>query len=376
MANDAALTLPATTLAAEGGPAINGTGAITLPAFTAEGYTVGVALPAFALEATASQRSSANADIELPLTVTATGMSGAVGSASITLPALTLEASTPIALVADLPAFTLDAAGSSGEVGRASVSMSALTLDATASSPVVATASLALPLPVVEGAASSGNVGTANNTLAALSLAASGVSGTIATADLTLPVFALDASGAVESIGTATVTLPALTLTATASQAKSASYSAYALNTERRALTTYSGLQIRGLTQFNGVYLACGPGGLFALSGDTDDGALINATVRLANTDFGDPKLKRVEAMYVNYRTDGDLSLKVITDQFDEYDYPLPGMGFTTLDNQRVKVGKGLKGVYWTFELTNVDGADFEFDRLQVDPLATSRKIG
>lgn len=186
----------------------------------------------------------------------------------------------------------------------------------------------------------------------------------------------VSASGAVEAIGTATLTLPALVATGRASQAAGASYSAYALNSENRALTTYSGMPIRGLAKFNGVYLAAGPGGLFVLSGDTDAGAIINASVRLAATDFGDPHLKRVEQMYVQYRTTGDLTLKVILNEHEQYDYTLPAAGHTSLAPQRVKIGKGAKATYWQFDISNRDGADFDFDRISVDPLVTSRKIG
>lgn len=373
MANDATLTLPALTISAEGGPANSASATLTLPAFAVEAATNGIVLPAFTMEGAASSHEV----IALPaLTLEATASAGVVASAAITLPALECSAGTPIQVALTLPALTVESSGTAGQVATANLTLAALTLDGAASTPLVGTADLSVPLPVVTGSALTGNVGAASITLASLALAAEGVSGTIATAELTLPVLEMDASAGTDTVGIATLTLPALTLTATAGEAASSSYTAYALNTESRALTTYSNMPIRGLARFNGVYLAAGPGGLFTLGGDLDDTAVINATARLAQTDFGDVQLKRVAAMYVHYRTDGDLNLKVITDEDETYDYTLEAAGHQTLSPGRVKIGRGLKGAYWTFELSNRDGADFEIDRLTIDPVSTSRRVG
>lgn len=379
MANDALLTLPAPTLAATGGPAVSGVANLTVPVPVCEASMTGAALtvPVPTVSATGGTGRVGSADLTLPApTLSATADSGVVGSASLTVPVPTVAAGTPPEAVLTVPVPTITATAQVGQVATASLSLPVPTLDATASTPVVGTVSLTLPLPVVSGSANTGNVGTATLTLASVVLAAEGVSGVIGTAALTLPVVEIEASGAVEAIGTATLTLPSVTMAGQASQAASSSYSAYALNSENRALTTYSNLPIRGLAKFNGVYLAAGPGGLFVLGGDTDAGALINASVRLAATDFGDPHIKRVEQMYVQYRTTGDLTLKVIINEHEEYDYTLPAAGHTTLSPGRVKIGKGAKGVYWQFDIANRDGADFEFDAISVDPLATSRKIG
>lgn len=379
MANDALLTLPAPTLSATGGPAVSGIADLTVPVPVCEASMTGAALtiPAPAVSATGVTGRVGSAALTLPVpTVSATADSGVVGSVVLTLPVPTVSADTPPEATLTAPVPTLAATAVVGQVAAANLTLSAPSLEATASTPIVGTAGLTLPLPVVSGSAITGNVGAAALTLASVVLAAEGVTGAIGSASLTLPVVEVEASGAAEVRGTATLTLPSVVMTGQASQAASASYSAYALNSENRALTTYSSLPIRGLAKFNGVYLAAGPGGLFVLGGDTDAGALINASVRLAATDFGDPHLKRVEQMYVQYRTTGDLTLKVIINEHEQYDYTLPAAGHTTLAPGRVKIGKGAKGTYWQFDISNRDGADFEFDSIAVDPLATSRKVG
>lgn len=372
MANDALLTLPALTASATSDAENLGIAALTLPALACEASASGVVLPALEVSATGLSGEVGEASLTLPALV---GY-GEVPQALLTLPALECSGEAPTQALVTLPALEMAADAVVGTLGQSSITLPALSLDASGDTPLVGTAALTLPLAVVSGAATTGVIGAASVTLASLALAAEGAAGTIGTATLTLPVLSVEASGYGEAVGTATLTLPSLTLTAQGGQARSSTYSAYALQTERRALTTYSNLPIRGLTAFNGVYLAAGPGGLFVLGGNTDAGALISATARLANTDFGSAQLKRVEQMFVNYRTDGDLTLKVITDEHEAYDYTLPAAGHATLAAGRTKIGRGAKGVYWQMELSNRDGADFEFDRITVDPQALSRKLG
>ena len=38
-------------------------------------------------------------------------------------------------------------------------------------------------------------------------------------------------------------------------------------------------------------------------------------------------------------------------------------------------VGQGLKSRYWQFELTNVDGGDFEIDQVELHPLILNRRV-
>lgn len=371
-------SLPIVTAAGTGTTGEAGYSALTLPMLTGTGAGNG---PYFIPMLTGSGSGATgqvgrSAEAWPVLTGSATGDGGNTGTSTATLPALTGSGAGPNRSDMDLPMLTGAASGQAGTVGRSTVTLPALTADGTGDAPVVGASAWPLPLPVASGAGSTGAVGTSIVTLAALTLAAEGFSGTIGTSTLTLPILAGEGAGWIEVIGTSTLTLPAILAAGQGGPAPGATYSAYALNTERRALTTYSSLPIRGLAQFNGVYLAAGPGGLFVLGGDTDAGALINASARLAATDFGDPHLKRVEAMYVQYRTTGDLTLKVILNEHEQYDYTLPASGHETLAPQRVKIGKGAKAVYWQFDLSNRDGADFEFDSISVDPLVTSRKIG
>lgn len=348
-----------------------------LPAFTGSGSTLAPNMPAIQASSTGFSGVVARSTLDLPdLVAVSSGNPGFTGSSSATLAAFTGSGGTPPVSMESLPALSGSASAFSGALARSTATLGALDGTATASVPLIGTSALSLPLPLASGTASTGNVGSSSATLAAFVLAGEGFSGALGTSTLTLPILTGEGTGYVEVVGTSTLTLPAIVASGQAGTIVGTTYSAYALNSETRALTTYSNLPIKGLAKFNGVYLAAGPGGLFVLGGDTDAGALIDASVRLAATDFGDPAIKRVEAMYVHYRTTGDLALNVIINEHEQYEYTLPAVGHTTLSPQRVKIGKGAKGTYWQFDITNRDGADFEFDRIAVEPLATSRRVG
>lgn len=306
------------------------------------------------------------------------GNPGVMGRSTLALPALAGNGATPLNSAAALPAIVAASSGTAGTIGRSAMDLPRLDGAAAGATPVVGTSQAALAALRAESSAASGAVGASSATLSALILAAEGVAGSVGHSTVTLPVLRATSDGHVQVVGDSTVTLPAIVSVSTAPTAAPVGqdYTGFALQTQAQALTTYSGVPFNALARFNGVYLASGPGGLFVLEGGTDDGALIDAAVRLGTTSFGSMQLKRVDAMYVNYRADGDLALKVIIDEHEEYDYTLVAHGHDTLTTERVKLGRGAKGTYWQFEITNLDGADFDFDRIEPREQALSRRLG
>lgn len=349
---------------------------LSLPALTGSASTAAPTLPAITGSATALAGTIATSAQRLDLTGAAAADPGVTASSALTLAPLLGSGAGPFVSAADLPGLAGEGTALAGTVARSTTPLTLVIGDGTAITPALGGSTLTTPTIAGDGTAAIGTIGASSATLATLIVAAEGFSGALGVSSLTLPVLAADSHGQVQVIGASVLTLPAIVARSSASAEAGTHYQGYALHTQRRALTRYSSVPFNSLARFNGVYLAAGPGGLFVLHGDTDDGALIEATVRLANTDFGDPHLKRVEAMYVNYRTDGDLRLQVITDQAEAYDYRLPGMLYPTLDNQRIKIGRGLVGVYWQFEITNLDGADFTLDHLDPSIQPLSRRIG
>jgi hypothetical protein len=299
----------------------------------------------------------------------------------LTLPAVTLDAigwtgTGAITGTADLtlPALTLSVESSIN--GSASLTLPGLTMSAVGHNGITGTASMSLPMPTLQATGVTGITGTVNASLAALALAAEGYTGILGTADLTLPMLEITASGGTIT-GTANLTIPALQLVATGTTAAVGTTNAWALQTEKMALSTYDDLPaFNSLVNFNGVYLGATSSGIFAITGTADGAAAIDAVLRTGMTDFGTSHLKRVEAVWLQYETSGVLELTVITDGGERTTYALPPTGSTGLHGHRQKIGQGLESKYWGFEVANVDGADFSLDVIEPKPLILQRRHG
>ena len=105
----------------------------------------------------------------------------------------------------------------------------------------------------------------------------------------------------------------------------------------------------------------------------------ITARLRSGLTDLGTRVAKRAPEMYLGYRADGDVLLKVITTsetgaKVEDW-YRLEARPAQDIRESRFKIGRGIKSVYYGWELCNVDGADFEVDSLEWRPLKLDRRL-
>ena len=122
--------------------------------------------------------------------------------------------------------------------------------------------------------------------------------------------------------------------------------------------------------------LACNKTGIYSLDDDTDS-ELIEAEIKTGLVDFGTSKQKQVPYVYLGLSNEGDMVLKSIVNYKGikkERWYKL-GLSTTATDTRRVKLGKGVKSDLWQFSITNVDGADFNIDQMEMLPLVLSRRI-
>lgn len=156
-------------------------------------------------------------------------------------------------------------------------------------------------------------------------------------------------------------------------------YLGLALNARNRAVTEYSAFDYNSLASYGGKLYGAGEGGLYRLEGSDDDGAAIAAFARTAMQRVAGGKAARVSDAYLGFRANGDLQLKVVVREDDGrrigYVYDLVRGTTGAAQSGRFKVGRGLKSVYMAFELSNVAGADFAVDVLEVRPLVLDRRI-
>lgn len=399
MAGAAALPLPTPQLAVVGkvgNGAISGTVSLALPAprLRAINYpagTVALALPRpLLLTATGNVPIPAAVGMVLPTpTLVAKGTGTIAGSVALTLPLPQLRTATGNQTTLTLPAPAISVHAATGVLGTVQFVATVPTLIAGGQVPAAGTAALQLPKPVLAISGRVGNIGAVNTLLRGIALAAVGHTGVIGTCELTLPVSAtlnngfvggITAAGGTPAVGQVSLAMPMLLLRATgpgtAAPADSTALPAFVMHTETGAITQYANFAFNSFATFNGVYLGANAEGLFVIaSGNTDNTVAINAAARVGITDFGTSFLKRIDRCYVGYRADGNITLRVYTDEVNMRDYMLEAYGKGGLHGNHTRIGKGLAARYWQFELIS-NGADFELNALELKPTHLRRRIG
>jgi len=153
-------------------------------------------------------------------------------------------------------------------------------------------------------------------------------------------------------------------------------YAAWLVNTATTGASRYDNFPFNSFSEGPVGYYGAADDGIYLMQGDTDDGEDIVASVKSGLYDFGERKSKRIHDVFLGVLTSGDLVLKVTADEQGtrtEAWYEVVHHG--DADNHRAKVGKGLRGVYWGWELVNVDGADMDLNNVQMYPLTLSRRV-
>lgn len=158
--------------------------------------------------------------------------------------------------------------------------------------------------------------------------------------------------------------------------AKDFGAAAWVLNTETGGLTNYDNFQFTSLTQLNGVVYGTTADGIYALTGENDEGRDIESVVQTGFLDFNRPFTKRVSDLYVGY-TGGQLDCTVETydGPQEEYTYTLEERDADAPRNNRMKVGKGLSSRYWRFTFENVAGADFQIYDAAANVAESKRRL-
>ena len=150
-------------------------------------------------------------------------------------------------------------------------------------------------------------------------------------------------------------------------------YSGLVMNTESFGVAAYSNYPFNSFAKIGDSYYGANGNGLYLLEGESDDGENISASCMLGKSDFGTPlKTGMVEA-YLGIVTDGEIILKVVTDDNIERWYR-SNAGKTSLDNARFKMARGVKSNYWQVGLENVDGSDFELSEIEMIRIVMSRR--
>lgn len=156
-----------------------------------------------------------------------------------------------------------------------------------------------------------------------------------------------------------------------ASQPKERINYQYAVNAANFALSLYENFDFLGFANCNGVTYGIKADGLYRLTGNTDNGQLINAEIDVGAKDWGMPNLKRVSSAYLGIRSDGDAYLKVVVDDKHTNVYRFED----SQSQRRTFMSKGVNGRYWRMRLVLEDVSFAEVDSLEFEVGLSQRRI-
>ncbi|CAN7472836.1 hypothetical protein LJR074_003177 [Acidovorax sp. LjRoot74] len=147
----------------------------------------------------------------------------------------------------------------------------------------------------------------------------------------------------------------------------------WAVNAETGASSRYASYGFNSYAVIGGVAYGAKESGIFTLEGDDDAGEPIQAHLHFGRHDFGTQELKSVPFVYVGVGASGAVYLRV-GDGNDAYLYRVRHSD-PRQATQRFDLGKGLRASYFSFELYNENGADFELDTVRFEVVPLKRRI-
>lgn len=158
----------------------------------------------------------------------------------------------------------------------------------------------------------------------------------------------------------------------------SSTFTVLVMNLRNRAVSRYTDYNFNSLCFFNGKYLGAAADGICLLEGSLDVNTPIDTMVDIGYRDFGpsdEEKHKRVTDFYLDLRGDGALELRVTPDEGAEVIYPVAAPPSGRLETIRRKLARGEKGRHWRFSIKNVDGSDFELQRIEALVEVLARRL-
>lgn len=151
-------------------------------------------------------------------------------------------------------------------------------------------------------------------------------------------------------------------------------YEGWLMNAETLSVWNYNNFDFNSITRFGDHYLMANANGLWEMEGAFDDGEAIIAKIKTASMDFGISGLKQISQIILGVVSSGKLVLKVSVDGQQTVYYELKA-GTNGLENQKIKLGKGLHGRYWQFELITKDNSDLDLDSFEALPYVFGRRL-
>ena len=149
--------------------------------------------------------------------------------------------------------------------------------------------------------------------------------------------------------------------------------SVWSVNAETGASAAYEDYPFNSFATIGGRHFGAASDGIYELVGDDDAGVPIQAHMNLGKRNFGTSKLKAMPYAYLGVASDGLMVVRVTTEGAS-YTYKARAAS-AEMQTQRVDFGRGLRANYFTLELMNENGADFDLDVIELAATPLTRRI-
>ena len=139
-------------------------------------------------------------------------------------------------------------------------------------------------------------------------------------------------------------------------------------NLNINASSQYTNHDFNSMFRFNGKIIGCGASGVISIGeGADDNGTDIDAYFIPHKTNFGTLNKKRERYCYLGYESDGDMTVEVTGDDETTIGpYTVSAKSTEGQQRRRVTIGNGMSSGYLLHKFSNVDGADFAIDEIEV----------
>jgi len=204
--------------------------------------------------------------------------------------------------------------------------------------------------------------------LPSIQISADGLAGNVASVDTTLPILKIQSDAYWMSGAIVNAIIPIATILARIS----GSINMVAMNTKNLSVTRYTNYPFNSMAYLNGVLYGATSTGIYPLSGETDNGAIIPWQMRIEKFDMGIKDYKkqafmnRMRYVWLTGEFNGDITVTMEDYVGNRYEYP--GEIVTASAHEiKVKIGRGLKSRYISIELApGEEGSNMILDHMEL----------
>jgi hypothetical protein len=149
-------------------------------------------------------------------------------------------------------------------------------------------------------------------------------------------------------------------------------FKAYSVNKRTGAASRYDGFFFDSFDSIGGKLYGLRGDGLYEIGGEADEEFPIESVVSTGMVKFRGEGQKRLVSAYISGEFEGESSLNVVSDRDEYWKYRIDETS-GEYKNTRVKLGKGLSGFAYRFEI--VSDGNIDVDSINIDALYKSRRV-